>query len=157
MHILITDLNKDRAALRQQFPRHRQPVPQIRQVGVDPIPPSVSEGFHLLRLSGDVLHLAVPYRAAGGGPLKVGVELDAVGWIDVHTLNLAPQPFPFRQRCHNLQAVTEDHPVRPVGVVLVELRLGLRARQSVEVGEKIGLETRLTGGTLRFRILASTD
>ena len=77
--------------------------------------------------------------AAGGGPLEVGVELDAVGRIDVDALHLAAQPFALRQRRHHPQAVAEDHPVRPVGVVLVELRLGFLARQSVEIRKQVEL------------------
>ena len=57
MDVLIPNLYEDRAALRQQIPRHRQPIPQISQIGVNPIPPRVPERLHLLRLVGDVVAL----------------------------------------------------------------------------------------------------
>ena len=38
-----------------------------------------------------------------------------------------------------MQAVAEDHPVGPVGVVLVELGLGAVVGQAVEVGEEVNL------------------
>ena len=139
MDVLIPNLHEDRSALRQQIPCHRQPIPQVRQVRMDPVPPRVPERLDLLRLAGDVVGLAVLHVPAGGGPLEVGVELDAVGRIDVDALHLAAQPLPLRQRRHHLQAVAEDHPVRPVGVVAVELGAGVAVRQAVEVGEEIGL------------------
>ena len=139
MHVLIPDLYEDAAAFRQQVPRHGQPIPQVRQVRVNAVAPRVPERLHLLRLAGDVGGVAVLHVAAGGGPLEVGVELDAVGRIEVDALDLAAQPFALRQRRHHLQAVAEDHAVRPVGVVLVELGAGVGARQAVEVGEQVEL------------------
>ncbi len=38
-----------------------------------------------------MIGLAVLDITAGGGPLEVGVELDAVGWIDVDALDLASE------------------------------------------------------------------
>ena len=37
---------------------------------------------------------------------------------------LPRKSFAFGQRCHDLEAVAEDHAVGPVGIVLVELGLG---------------------------------
>ena len=153
MDVLVPDLHEDRAALGQQLPRHRQPIAEVREVGVDPVPPCVPKRLHLLRLTGDVLRLAVLHVATGGGPLEVRVELDAVGRVEVDALHLAAKPFALRQRRHHLQAVAEDHPVRPVGVVLVELGTGVLVGQPVEVGEQVGLEAGLARCPFRFRVL----
>jgi hypothetical protein len=112
----------------QQIPGDRQSIAQVGQVGVDAVAPGVAERLDLLRLAGDVLGLAVLHVAAGGGPLEVGVEFDAVRRVDVDALHLAAQALALGQRRHHLQAVAEDHAVGPVGVVLVELGLdALRA------------------------------
>ena len=139
MDILVSDLNEDAAAFRQQIPRHGQPIPQIRQIRMNPIPPSIPERLHLLRLAADVLRLAVLHVAARRRPLEVRVELDAVGRVEVDALHLAAQPLALGQRRHHLEAVAENHPVRPVGVVLVELGPGALVGQAVEVGEQVGL------------------
>ena len=99
------------------------------------VPPRIPKGFHLLRLAGNVLGFAVFYVPAGGGPLEVGVELDAVGWVDVDTLHLAAQSLPLRQGRHYLQTIPQDHAVAPVGLVLVELGAVGPIRQPVEVCE----------------------
>ncbi len=83
--------------------------------------PGVAEGFDLLRLAGDVVGVAVLHVAAGGGPLEVAVELDAVRRVDVDALHLAAQSFALGQASHDLEGVAEDHAIRPVLVVLVEL------------------------------------
>ena len=106
---------------------------------MNPIPPRIPERLDLFRLPADVLGLAVRDVAAGRRPLEVRVELDAVGRVEVDALHLAAQPLAFGERRHHLEAVAEDHPVRPVGVVLVELGLGAVVRQAVEVGEQVGL------------------
>ena len=87
-----------------------------------------------------VMWSALPslHVTAGGGPLEVGVEFDAVGRVDVDALHLAAQPLALGERGHDLEAVAEDHAVGPVGVVLVELGLGVLGGQAVEVGEEIG-------------------
>ena len=48
---------------------------------MDAVAPGVAEGFDLLGLAGDVVGLAVLHVAAGGGPLEVAVELNAVGRV----------------------------------------------------------------------------
>ena len=89
MHIFIADLHEDRAGIGQQITRHSQPIPQISQVAVNTIAPSIPKRFDLLRLAGDVVGLAVLHVAAGGAPLKVTVEFDAIGRIEVDALHLA--------------------------------------------------------------------
>ena len=128
MHILIPDLHKYRPGIGQQIPRHGQPVPQISQIRMNPIPPGIPKRLHLFRLAGDVVDVAIFYIAAGGGPLEIGVEFDAVGRIEIDALHLAAQAFAFGQRRHDLQAVAENHAVGPVGVVLVELSFGVVVR-----------------------------
>ncbi len=139
MHIFIPDLHKDRSAFRQQIPCNGQTIPQVGQVRMNPMAPGISEGFHLFGFSGDVFPVAVLDVPAGGGPLEVGVEFDAVGRVHVDALDFAAQAFPFCQGCHHLQAVSEDHAVGPVGVVPVEFRPGAFAGESVEVREQVEL------------------
>ena len=106
---------------------------------MDAVAPGVAERLHLLRLARDVLRPAVAHVAARRRPLEVRVESDAVGRVDVDALHLAAQALALRQRGHHLQAVAEDHAVRPVGVVLVEVRAVGALRQPVEVGEEVCL------------------
>ena len=105
MHVLLSDLHEDRTRFRQQVPCRGQPIPQIGQVRVNPVAPSIAEGLDLFRLAGDVFELAVFHVAAGGGPLEVGVEPDAVGRIEIDALHLAAQSFALGQRGHDAQAV----------------------------------------------------
>ena len=97
MDILIADLHEDGAGIGQQIAGDGQPIAQVGQVGVDAVAPGVAEGLDLLRLAGDVVGLAVLHVAAGGGPLEVAVELDAVGRVDVDALHLAAQPLALGQ------------------------------------------------------------
>jgi hypothetical protein len=53
------------------------------------IPPGVPKRLHLLRLTGDVRDIAVLDIAAGGAPLEVAVEFDAVGRVDADALDFA--------------------------------------------------------------------
>ena len=103
------------------------------------VPPGIPKRLDLLRLTSNVANIAILHITTGGGPLKVGVELDAVGWVEIDTLHLAPQPFSLGQRRHNLQAVTQDHPVGPMSIVLIKFGLGALAGDSVKIGEKIEL------------------
>jgi hypothetical protein len=91
VHILIADLHEDRAGLGEQIAGDGQPVAQVGEVAVDAVAPGVAERFDLLRLARDVVGLAVLHVAAGGGPLEVAVELDAVGRVEVDALHLAAQ------------------------------------------------------------------
>ena len=73
----------------QQIARHGQSVAQIAEVGVDGVALGVAEGFYLLRLAGAILDIA-----RGGGPLEVGVEPDAIGWVEMNALHLTTHPLP---------------------------------------------------------------
>ena len=139
MHIFVADLDEYGAAVCEQVSGDGESVAQVREVRVDAISPSVSECFDLLGFSGDVVCVAVSDVSAGSRPLEVRVESDAVRGIDVYALDFVSHAFAFCERCHDLQAVAEYHAVRPVGVVLVELGLGVFVWESVEVGEQIGL------------------
>src|SRR5438034_3631994 len=104
---------------------------------MNPIAPRIPERLHLFRLSRDVRCVAVLHVATGRAPLKIRIELDAVRWVDVDTLDLAAQAFALGQAGHHLERVAEDHPVRPVLVVLVELRLVYTLGNTVEVREEV--------------------
>ena len=130
MHILIADLHEDRAGIGKQIARDGEPVAQVGEIAVDAVAPCVAERLDLLRLAGDVVGVAVLHVAAGGGPLEVGVELDAVGRVDVDALHLAAQSLALGQAAITCRLVAEDHAVRPVLVVLVELGLVRFAREA---------------------------
>ena len=85
VNVLIANLHEDGTRLGQQVAGHGESVAQVGQVGVDAVAPGVPEGLDLLRLPRDVQAVAVAHIAAGGGPLEVGVEPDAVGRVDVAT------------------------------------------------------------------------
>ena len=103
------------------------------------VAPGVAEGLDLFRLAGDVVGVAVLDVAAGGGPLEVAVEFDAVGRIEIDALHLAAQAFALGEGGHHLQAVAQDHAVLPVAVMLIELGLSAVVGQAVEVGKEIDL------------------
>ena len=152
MHVLIANLHKDRAAVGEQVAGHGQAVAEIAEVGVDAVPPGVAEGLDLLRLAGDVLGLAVLDVAAGGGPLEVGVELDAVGRVEVDALHAASEPLALGQGGHDRKRVAEDHAVGPVLVVPVELGAVHARGHAVEGGEQVDL-TRLAGEGLLAQVI----
>ena len=88
MYILIADLHKYAAAVRQQFPGQQQTVPEIGEIGVDAQLPGVPEGLNHLRLLGEVLVLPVLHIPLVHKGLEIGAVLDAVGRVDVHHLHL---------------------------------------------------------------------
>ena len=137
MHVFIADLHEDGTGFGEQIAGDGEAVAEVGKIAVDAVAPGVAEGFDLLRLAGDVAGVAVLHVAAGGGPLEVAVELDAVGRVDVDALHLAAQALALGEASHDLQRVAEDHAVRPVLVVLVELGLVHASGDTVEVGEQI--------------------
>ncbi len=68
---------------------------------------------------------------------EVGVEFDAVGWVEVDALDLAAEAFAFCEGGHDLERVAEDHAVGPVLVVLVELGFVGVFGDAVEVSEEV--------------------
>ena len=118
-------------------------VAQVGEVAVDAVAPRIAERLHLLRFAGDVVGFAVFDVAAGGAPLEVGVELDAVRRVDIDALHLPAQPFALGQAGHHLQAVAQDQAVRPVGAVAVEVGGGGVVGDAVEVAEQVHLHRRL--------------
>lgn len=117
---------------------------------MDAVAPGITEGFDLFGFAADVVFIAVFDVTAGGGPLEVGVEFDAVGRVDINALDLAAESFAFGEACHDLEAVAEDHAIGPIGVMLVELGPGGGIGEAVEVGEEVGLRA----GFLIFSCLA---
>ena len=87
------------------------------------------------------LSLAVLHIATGGGPLKIAVELDAVGRVEIDALHLAAQALALGEAGHDLEGVAKDHAVRPVLVVLVELGLVDALGNAIEVGEQVGVSS----------------
>ena len=145
MDIFISNLHENRARLVQQVPRNRQPVPDVGEVAVNPVPPGVTEGFDLLGLPGDVLGAAVLDVAAGGGPLEIAIELDAVGWVEIDALYLTPQALAFGEAGHDLEGIAQDHSVGPILVVGVKFGLVGPLGDAVEVAKKVSLEIDFLG------------
>ena len=143
MDVFIADLHEDGAGVGEEIAGNGEAVAEVGEVAVDAVPPGVAEGFDLLRLAGDVAGVTVFHVAAGGGPLEVAVELDAVGRVEVDALHLATQSLALGEAGHHLQRVAQDHPVRPVLVVLVELGLVDTCGYAVEIGEQIRLRPEL--------------
>ncbi len=124
MYIFIADLYKDRAGVGEQVAGHGESVAQVAEVGVDAVAPGIAECFYLFGFASDVVGSTVLHIAGGGAPLEVGVELDAVGRVEVDALHLAAQALALGSGGHHLQAVAEDHAVAPVGLMLVEFGFG---------------------------------
>ncbi|GHT90175.1 hypothetical protein FACS1894101_2320 [Betaproteobacteria bacterium] len=61
------------------------------------VPPGIPKGFDLFRFAGNVRGVAVFDIAAGGRPLKIGIEFDAVRRVKIDALHLAAQPFTLGQ------------------------------------------------------------
>ncbi len=102
--------------------------------------PGVAEGADLFGLAGGVLGLAVLDVAFAGAHLPVGAELDAVGRVEVDGLDLALEALLLGQAGHHQQRVAQDHAVRPVALVVVEIdAVGELSGQAVEVGEQVEL------------------
>ena len=104
-----------------------------------PVPPGIPECLDLFRFPGDVIGLAVFDVPAGGGPLEIGVELDAVGGIKIDALDLVAQSFALGQGGHDLEAVPQDHAVLPFALVLVKFGFGPFIGQPVEICKKVEL------------------
>ena len=83
--------------------------------------PCVPISLNHLRLACEIVILAVGHVAIADVRLEVALVLDPVRWIQEHTLNLAREAFTVKQAGHDGEGVTEDHSVRPVEIVLVEL------------------------------------
>ena len=120
MQILIADLHEDAAGIGKQLLRHRQPVAQVGEVRVDAERPGVPVRLDHLRLAGQVL-LPILHVALAKLRLEVRREPDAVGRVHVDHLHLARQILAAGEARHHLEGIPEDHPVRPVHVVAVEL------------------------------------
>ena len=103
MDIFIANLHEDGAGIGEEIAGDGEPVPQVGEVAVDAVAPGVAEGFDLLGLAGDVVGLAVRHIAAGGGPLEVRIEFDAVGRVDVDALYFAAKALALRQARHDLE------------------------------------------------------
>ena len=142
MDILDPNLDKDRTGLRQQLPRHLQAVSQVGEIRVNAELPSISIRTHLFGLPGEmtpraasrhradlfglarrIFHLPVLHVALARRDLPVRPELDAVRRIEIDRLDLALEPFLLGEASHHEQRVAEDHPVRPLAGVAVELDL----------------------------------
>src|SRR5690606_16487728 len=132
--------HEDGAGIGEEIAGDGEPIAQIGEVAVDAVAPRVAEGFDLLWFAGDVGGVPVLYVAASCGPLKVAVELNAVGRVEVNALHLPAQALARGHAGHHLKLGAKDHAVRPVLVVLIDLGLVHTLRQAVEVGEKSSLK-----------------
>ena len=92
MDVLIADLDEARPAIREKVAGDDQPVPQVRQVGVDPQLPRVPERLDLLRLARGILNLAVLDVTLARGGLPVRPELDPIGRFPLQPSRVASLP-----------------------------------------------------------------
>ena len=139
MDVFVADLDEDAAAVGEEVAGDGEAVAEVGEVAVDAVAPGVAEGFDLFGFAGDVFGFAVFDIAAGGGPLEVGIELDAVRRVKIDALYAAAQSFAFGDAGHDVEAVAEDHAVGPVLFVAVELGALGAFGEAVEVGEEVGL------------------
>ena len=89
MDVFVADLDEDAAAVGEQVAGDGEAVAEVSEVAVDAVAPGVAEGFDLFGFAGDVFGFAVFDVAAGGGPLEVGIELDAVRRVKIDALHTA--------------------------------------------------------------------
>ncbi len=139
MDIFIADLNEDGAGIGQKIAGDGEPVAQVGEIAVNSVAPGVAEGLDLLRLAGDVVGVAVLHVAAGGGPLEVAVELDAVGRVEVDALHLAAQTLALGKAGHDLEASRPGSCGSTSSGRAGRTRSWRLVRHAVEVGEKVGL------------------
>jgi hypothetical protein len=122
VQVLVVDLHEDGAAFGEQFPRQKEPIAQVGQVGVDAQLPGVAIRLDLLWLVGEVFVFVFDI-AAVKARLEVGGVFDAVGRVEVDHLYLACHALFDQQRVHHQQRVAQNESVCPVDLVLVELDL----------------------------------
>jgi hypothetical protein len=137
MQILIADLHEDAAGIGEEFAGHRQAVAQVGEVRVDAERPGVAVRLDHFRFAGEVL-FTVLHVTLAELRLEVRGELDAVGRVEIDHLHLAREVFAPGEAGHDLQRIAEDHAVRPVHVVLIELH-GFRI-VVLRIGKEIALD-----------------
>src|ERR1700722_11791234 len=101
------------------------------------VSPRIAKRLHLFRFPCDMCGVTILYVPACGAPLKVAIELDPVRRIQINALHLTSQALALSEARHHLQRVAEDHSIRPVLVVLIELGLVYTFRKAVEICEQI--------------------
>src|SRR6201988_1107510 len=105
--------------------------------------PCITERSELLWLPRCVFNLAVCNVTFPCAHLPVRPKLYPVWRIEVDALHLPLQPLLLGQTRHHQEGVAQDHPVRPVSLVVVEVHPLVELCDSVEVGEKRQLGLRL--------------
>ncbi len=104
---------------------------------MDAVLPSISNAFTCSGSREISSLLAIADVAGLSRDLPVRAEFDPIRRVQVNALHLPLHPLALRHGGHDLERVAQDHPVRPVLIVLVELgaRLGFEA---VEIREQVG-------------------
>ena len=152
MQVFIRYLYEDAPRIGQEFFTEDQAVTEVREVGMDAEGPGIAVGLDHLRLPGEVafLVLHVPFPDFR---LEVGGKFNPVGRVHIDHLDLSGQVLPAGKARHDLEGIAQDHPVRPVHVMLVELD-GLLIFQ-LRVSKEIPLDV-LTGDDLEDRLGADS-
>ncbi len=83
--------------------------------------PGIPERLDLLDLARGILDLSVFDISLARRNLPVGAELDPVWRVHVDHLDLAAERLTLGEAGHHVERVAEDHSVRPVRVVPIEL------------------------------------
>ena len=139
MQVLVANLNKNAARIREQLTRDNEAIAHVREIGVNPKSPRIAKRSDLLRLTSDVASLVLDIPISRRY-LPIRPKIDPIRRVHVKHLNFAPQSLFLRQRVHYQQRVAEDQPVGPVAFMLVEIDALVELfGQAVEVREELQL------------------
>ena len=97
MDVFVADLEEDAAVEPQEFSGDCQPVPDVVQIRVDAVFPSIPECFDLFGLSRDLADFPVFDRAVAGRPLEVAIEFYSIRRVEVKSFGLARSALLFRR------------------------------------------------------------
>ncbi len=84
--------------------------------------PRVPESAHDLRLATLKFPFAILNVAISRRDLPIRVEFNPIRSVHVDALDLASKCFFFGEAGHDVQGIPEDHAVRPMLIVLVEIQ-----------------------------------
>ena len=105
---------------------------------MDAIFPVITKRFYLFGLATNVFAFPVFDLPRASGYLPIRIKFDAIWRVDIDALHLAAQVLALGQARHHIEAVAEDHAVRPMLIMLVELQARFRIVEPVKIHEEVG-------------------
>src|SRR5208337_4269339 len=144
MSILIANLHEYASCVRHQIAANDQSFADHVKIRMNSAIPSITECSYLFRLRRRILDPSVSHISFASADLPIRSKLDPIRRIDIDHLHLALEPFLLGKARHDMERVPQDHPVRPVLIVLVKLDLVVEV-EFVEVVEEAGEETGVIG------------